>query len=239
MPSAKNITLHERKRVDFHLTGIVCFVLGALCMFAGLYFLVFPAINITTDTSAEEALAASRLEVEAQAYTIEERDQEITGLLAQISQQQAQYAARDREMDVINRSLVVLSAAELLNDGRLREAVDVLGYTETTGLAPDIVERATHIRTTAYPVLMREYYNEGVRVYNARNFEESLTYFERAQRFAYDDWDMSGEILYYIAFAWSQNLDTERAIEYFEQFLYEFPGHRRTTPATSRLNAIS
>lgn len=237
----KKVTLHERNTVNFHLAEILCLIIGALCTLGVMYVLVFPALDRTREAQTEEALARLSQAEQAHSLMISEKEQQISSL----EEQSEQYAERiqywEDRYDTLERTFQVLTARELLRENRYREAVDALGTIETAGLAPDIADLANQVRTVSYPILARQYYNEGVPVYNAQDFEGARVLFERAYRYVQhtEDRALHGEVLYYLAYTFFRLSDYDRAIEYFERLLEEFPNHNRTWPARNRLNAIT
>lgn len=237
----KKVVLYDRRNVNFHLEGILCLVIGVVCTLGIMFVLVNPAIARTQAAQVDDI--QSRLMQMEQAHNgaIEEMEAEITVWEGR-AQQSDQEAGRLRaELDDMGRSVQVLSAFELLRDGRLREAVDAIGGINIDGLTPDIVDRFFEIQDVAFPQLARQYYLEGVAAYNARDFEKSRVDFERAYRYSqhFPGETLHGDLLYYLAWTFSHDIDIDRAIHYFERFFEEFPGHRYTNPARNRFNAIS
>ena len=241
MPTYKKVNLSERGNKNFHLAGILSFVVGAICTVGVMYILVFPALDRVRSNQIEDAQAQLTLATHAHDTLLEEKEQEISTLLERIDTYSVTVQNWADQYDNLERTFQILNAFELFRDNRLREAVDALGAIEADDLAPDIAERANEIRETAYPQLGLQYYNEGLSLYHARDFENARGLFERSYLYfsKTTNVDMHGEALYYLAWTFSQGIDTDRAIQYFERFLEEFPGHRRTTPARNRLNAIS
>lgn len=237
----KKVVLHERRNVNFHIEGILALVIGIVCTLGVMYVLVFPALDRSRANQIEDM--QFRLEQSESAFDalLEERDHEINFLQETIAEYVDNLDTLAQQYDALDRTFNILNAFELLRENRFREAADALGTVDLEGLQPDIVDRAWDVMNAAFPELARQYYNEGVSAYNGGDFERARVLFEQAYRYAmHGDAAFYGEVIYYLAFTFSQpNMDTERAIRYFQRLLEEFPNHARTGPATSRLSAIS
>ena len=237
----KKVTLYDRRNVNFHLEGILCLVIGVVCTLGVILFLVNPALARSQANQIDDM--QTRLSQMEQTYDnlVAEKDQQIEILQAESSEhaESADYWAE--RYDNLGRSVQVLSAFELFRENRLREAVDAIGGISTEGLAPDIAERFNEIINVAHPQLARQYYNEGFAAYHARDFEKARVDFERAYRYVQNTGDTAllGDIIYYLAWTYSQGIDIDLAINYFERLLEEFSNHRYTRQAQNRLNEIS
>jgi tetratricopeptide (TPR) repeat protein len=233
--------LHERRNANFHLEGVLAFVIGVVCTIGIMYILVFPALDRTSAAQLDDMqLRLSQME---QAYDdlLEEKELEISGLDDQIFRLEASVNEWAARFDASERTFSILNAFELLRENRMREAADAIGGVDIDGLPQDIAERANEVRDVAYPYLARQYFSEGFTAYNARDFEKARVDFERAYRYAQhlDDDPFFGDVLYYIGWTYSQLDLFDQAIFYLERVIEEFPNHRYVTHARNRINAIS
>lgn len=237
----KKVTLHERRNVNFHIEGILCFVLGVVCALGVMFVLVNPTIARGQAGQVDDM--QSRLNQAERAYSalLEEKEEEIAAMQEMILQYSGSADYWATQYDNLDRSVSVLSAFELLREDRLREAVDAIAGVTTDGLRPDIAERFYEVVSVAYPQLARQYYTEGVQAYNASDFEKARVDFERAYRYVSqieDTTTLYSDIIYYLAWTFSQDIDIDLAIHYFERLFEEFPGHRYTNAARNRFVAI-
>jgi len=238
--SHKKVVLHERRNANFHLEGILAFVIGAICTVGIMYLLVFPAFERSWAAQIEESRSQLTQVEQVHETLIEEKDQEINELYTRISQNEASLDEWARRYDSLERSVQILSAFELFQEGRLREAANAISGIEADGLASDIMERAYEIRSVTYPQLADQYFNEGRTAFYAEDFEKARVDFERAYRFAqYGDPALYSDVIYYLAWTFSLGIDIDQGIHYFERLLEEFPEHNRVTIAQDRLNEIS
>lgn len=237
----KKVVLHERRNVNFHLEGILALVIGVICTIGVMYVLVFPALGRNWTNQIEEARAQLVSAEQAHEALLEEKNQEISELLEMIDQYSAGAEEWAERYDALERTFQILNAFDLLQEDRLQEAADALGGMGTEGLAPDIVERANEIRAVAYPPLAQQFYAEGFAVYHDRDFERARTLFERAYRYAQhiDDPTLYSNLLYYLGWTFSWDIDIDRSINYFNRLLEEFPDHRYIEYARNRLYDIT
>ena len=237
----KKVVLHERRNVNFHLEGILALAIGVICTIGVMYVLVFPALGRNWTNQIEDA-RAQLVSVElAQEALLEEKNREISELQEMIDQYSAVSEEWAQRYDALERTFQVLNAFDLLQENRLQEAADALGGIGTEGLAPDIVERANEIRAVAYPPLAHQFYTEGFAVYHDRDFERARGLFERAYRYAQhiDDPLLYSNLLYYLGWTFSWDIDIDRSIHYFNRLIEEFPDHRYIEYARNRLDDIS
>jgi len=237
----KKVVLHERRHVNFHLEGILALVIGVICTIGVMYVLVFPALGRNWTNQIEDARAQLISAEQAQEALLEEKDREISELQGMIEQYSAGAEEWAERYGALERTFQILNAFDLLQEDRLQEAADALGGVSTEGLAPDIVERANEIRAVAYPPLAQQFYSEGFAIYHDRDFERARVLFERAYHYArhIDDPTLYSNILYYLGWTFSWDIDLDRSINYFNRLLDEFPDHRYVEYARNRLNDIN
>ena len=239
----KKVVLHERRNVNFHVEGILCLVIGVVCTLGVMFVLVNPALARSQAGQIDDVQSRLDQAEQAHAAMMDEREEEISNLHDQISEYADNARYWSDQYDNLGRSVQILNAFELMRENRLREAVDSLANIGVEGLPADIADRYWQIVAVAYPQLAQQYFNEGLAAYNARpaDFEKARVDFERAYRYAQhvDDDRLFGDILYYLAWTYSQDIDIDLAIHYFERLLEEFPNHRYARQAQNRLDAIT
>jgi tetratricopeptide (TPR) repeat protein len=204
--SFQRIPAHDKKAVNFHIAEILSFVIGAICTFAALYVLVFPAIQRENERRVDEIQAsiaanaqAYQDRIEQQQKDLEDSDQlildlkeEITGLLTRI--------------DVQERTNRVLNAYGMLAEGRLQEAVDMMANgVGTSGLASDVIEKALSINSTAFPKLAQQYYDEGRNAYAGNDHDKALVDFEKSFLYVDGAAPYMPNLLHYLAMLYARD----------------------------------
>ncbi|MCL1988572.1 MAG: tetratricopeptide repeat protein [Firmicutes bacterium] len=237
----KQVTLHERHNVNFHIEGILCLIIGAALAVAVMVVFVNPALtNPPAIAQVEEFNPQLLITEETHSQLMQEKEQEISALLEEQAELQA--AAdywEDRHFN-LERTLQVLNAWELFRDGYLEEAANAILAINPEGLTQEAQNWINEIRATAFPQLAQDAFNQGFSDYFASNWETALVSFERAYEFAQymEDNFLLGDVLYYLGWTFSRIDNNAQSIHYFERLLSEFPDHRYTLEAQNRLNVV-
>jgi len=242
-PSApyKKVTITERRNSGFNLAGVISLVIGVVLTVIVGYVLVIPAMARSQENQLD-AIKSQLAQVEqAYEYLGEEKEAELEAMQVQVDEYRARESDLASEMDVLNRSVQILAAFDLLRENRLREAVDSLGNIDIEGLPQDIAARSQEIRNVAYPHLADQLFREGLAAYNGWDFEKARIDFERAYRYVQhiDNEHLYIEVVYYIAWTFSMIDEYDLAIQYFERLIENFPNSPRVPPSRNRINAIS
>jgi tetratricopeptide (TPR) repeat protein len=213
-----------KKSTNFHIAEILSFIIGAVCMFAALYVLIYPAIQKENDRRLDEAsqriaenTQASEERINRLTNDLNESDQLINELRNELTNSNANFDAQERT----NR---VLNAHNLLIEGRLQEAVDMLNGVSTNGLASDIIEKAEEIPLQAYPLLARQYYDDGVAADRVQDYAKALVDFEKSLRYIDEEADYYRNLIYYLAWQYAQNESTLlQSLDYLHYLTAEHP----------------
>ena len=236
----KQVTLHERRNVNFHIEGILCLVIGAVLAVAVMTVFINPAMEPTDNFLADQLQIQLAAAEENYSQLAAEKDQEIAALIAEQSELIADAEYWEERHFNLERTLQVLGALELLREGNLADAANALAAINTEGLTQEAQGWAAEIRSTAFPQLAQEYFSTGFTLYFAGDFTEALTNFQRSYEFAQhlEDGTLFSDVLYYLGWTFSQGINNAQSIHYFERLLNEFPDHRYTNDAINRLNHV-
>jgi tetratricopeptide (TPR) repeat protein len=238
----KKVTLHERRQVHFHFAAVVCWVIGALCMAGILYVLALPAINRNWEAQVNAARTDLVQATQLHGYAIAELEQDMRTLhteIARLTDANQVWEMLYSEADRINQ--IIVAEDLILHQFRGREGIEILNTIPLDGLPPDIVERALYARGVAYGRMAGWYLSEGRSAYTALDFQKARVDLERAYYYNQDNLELLPEILYWLAFTYSQDIDIPLAIQLFERFFDEFPNamsNAQRNLAMNRLNAI-
>ena len=182
-PSYRAVSVQEKKPSSFRFDIILALVIGAICTFAVMYILFYPAINRQHEnqlqvyrnnvTAAEEAREADAAQ---HAEAIAEKDE-------LLHQQSLELSAWEDRYDLQDRIIRFHRADNLFRDAQFLEAVNILDGLDTTGMPHDIVERVEFIYEDAYPRLGTLFVNEGLAAFNAGDYYKALVDLELALRF--------------------------------------------------------
>jgi len=179
----KPVGMREEKSSNFHITGIVAFVIGAVCASAVLYFLVFPAFR--QEGAAE--VASIQQEMTAMDQEHEQRLREITAdneELHRINNNLRNEIDNANQTAALQDRIILANQAHFLFlDNQFAEAIDILDNMDTSGLPFDVNNRIEAVFAGSYPRLATHYYSEGDAAYRAGDHHKALVDLERAFRF--------------------------------------------------------
>jgi tetratricopeptide (TPR) repeat protein len=223
------IPTHDKKS-NFHIAEVLSFIIGAVCMFGALYVLVFPAMERDAARALEESergTVEARLALEDRVEKLQLEVDRAYELVEEFKERETNLNA---QLNVQERTNRVLNAYGLMEEDRLQEAVDIIDGISTSGLASDIIEKAAEIRIVAYPLLARQYYDEGVRAHDQdSDFAKALADFERAYRYAQDGFTNMQQLLYYLATLYAKDDDMLiKALDFISMLQERYPNFNTT-----------
>jgi tetratricopeptide (TPR) repeat protein len=226
--SFQRIPAHDKKPTNFHIAEILSFIIGAACAFAALYVLVFPAIERENERKLDEM--QNRMTENAMVYQekIERYIHDLNTNEERINDHKNDIADLEERLDIQERTNRVLTAYNILADQRMQDAVDMADGLDTTGLAFDIVEKAAIIYEIAYPLLAKQYYDDGVAAHDQNDHAKAMVDFEKSLRYAADDASYLPDVLLNLAHIYYQDFpgDKERlvaAMEYLTILKEDYP----------------
>jgi len=222
----KSVNIPDKKSTNFHIAEVLSFVIGVGCAIAIIYFLLYPAF--VSDHESQIA-SVNRQIVEAE----ETHEEQIQALADEKDNLHLIINARDNTINSLeqtielqNRINQVHLADWLYRDDQLREAIDILEYLDTSGMAFDIRGRIDAIREGAYPRLAAGYFTEGQRYHNASDFYKSLGYLQMSLRFSEDTSPHWRDLLYFLGTAYYRTGSLNEAYELLTTLRENFPNHR-------------
>ena len=230
----------KQNKSGLPLSGIICFILGALSMFAVVYVLYLPQqiaereAKITSlnkqITELEDSFSGEKAAKDAQLETL-------TGDSAVL---QTEVDALSQETAMQARILKVYAALPLLvleEEPRLEEALASLDTVVTAGLPADVIAVYEYIQHTAKTELEQKYHTLGVESYNAGAFEEAKAQLLLAARYVTADSVLVPDTYYYLARMAEDDGDIKLAVSYYEVIVTHVDS-ARAAYAQGRLDAL-
>jgi tetratricopeptide (TPR) repeat protein len=223
---------------SFPVAGIIAFILGGLSAFAVLYILILPERIAAKDLEIEKLQNDRVAQVQLLREQFDSADAELKELRDSekaLNDENEVLRAQIELNDRINR---IVDAERRVDRQEYQEAVDAAASISADGLPSDLLERLQNIRNEAYPQLTKKYYNDGVRLYNSRQYDESRLEFENAMRYMRSEDDLGDDVLYYLGRIAVLANDLDGARVYFQRVLDEYPDGNQISNARSRLNSL-
>jgi len=223
----RGINIQEKKARNFRFDIILALVIGAVCTFAIMYIMFYPAIDRQHEnqlqayrTSLNEAENARIADAEVHIAELAEKDSHIQAQEGLLEQWEAQYERADR-------IIRFMQADNLFRDDQLLEAIERLDVIDMEGLPRDLVDRDIEIRENAYPRLGTQFVNEGLSAFNTGDYYKALVDLELALRFMPPTAARRAEFLLALGTLYAR--DEARHPEarvLLEELVAEFPNHR-------------
>lgn len=223
---------------NLHISDVICFVLGALAALAVCYYLVLPEMR------AEDEAAVSAIEAEHQQVT--------NGFLSEIAVKENTIRDRDQEIEKLKSDIEELSKANeihtrvqrvntalnLFEQGMVEEALLLVNSIDTANLPVDTAELHASLRDKSYPILEKQYYDQGVASYNARNYEIATTAFLNSEKFTAKDSEMIDDTYYYMGRICELQSKPDDAKAYYQKIVDSYPKSNQLNNAKFRLRNL-
>ena len=227
------------------ISGIICFVVGAICAVALMYVLYMPqqirdheetlaelqAQMTDAKTSYENRLAD---EAAANAALKAERDT----LVARADGQETENAALANEklvyeaLSIYHRETV----KDEMDMDVLKTAIDKLGMVDAQILPNDAAVLCAFIEQTVRPILAQAFYDQGLAHYTAQAFEEGAAALDKAVRYAPEDFELLSDAHYHLGLIAEALGNNGQAIAHYEKVAEE---SNRYAAAQTRLSALA
>jgi len=229
----------KQNRSGLPISGIVCFILGALIMFAVMYILYLPQqiaereMKITALNRQVTELSTSR------AGEIAAKDDKITALEDEVASLKAGSEGFSQEAVMQARIIKVYAALPKLleEEPKLEDALASLETVVTAGLPEDVIAVYDYIQATAKETLEKKYHDLGVASYNAKAYEDSKTQLLLSAKYVAADSVLIPETYYYLGRMAEDDEDIALAVSYFEVVVTHTESNR-VQYAQTRLDAL-
>ncbi len=218
---------------SFHFAEILSFVFGALCAFAIFYILVLPGkieagekeIETLKSTMTKNEKTYSDATKELQ-DTIDTLRSENLSLTSNVDNLNAQVKVQD-QLKTIERVV-----AEK-NNNKFEAAADILSTIDIESLSEANKEQVEKLRTEIMPKAAKALYNEGLLLYNQKQYDTARDKFEKSYRLA-----DSADTVYYLGMTEKATSNVVKAKLYFQEILDKYPQSNQVNNAKARLREL-
>ena len=219
------------------LSGIIYFVVGAICAFAVAYILFMPQM-VTDREKAIDSLNKQLSEAQNALNTqISEKDAEINALTAQVATLTGENDALTKSIAQKETEAAVYAALMLYQQDRLEDALAQLAAVVPSELSAEALEVYTLVNGSARTSLEKKNFDEGYAAYSARRNDDAKAAFELAIKYVAEGSETIDDAYYYLGQLAERVEDHATAVLRYEKVL-EFPNSNRLDASQGRLNVL-
>lgn len=207
----------EKPRAVIGKTEIIAFFVGIVCTTAVLLTLIMPAWVDGKDKKISE------LEAGIAKITNEKSEANSSeGVLAENEKLKAEIE-KYKEEAIVNEKLDKINQALALSeDNKNEEAALLIGDLDTTGLDDQSIAKYNSVKEQTYAKASQSFYNSGKSDYLNENYDEASGSLENALKFANGE-SFVDDSLYYLGKIAQSKGDIEKAKQYYERVINEYP----------------
>jgi len=226
---------------SFAMPGVATFLIGVLCMFLFMHFLIVPDIRGMYEREVAEL---SRQLADLQEYhdlQTQERDEYIAERRADIESLRGRLDETSSYNAYLRNNQQVMMAHVHMQWQRHDMALETLNEAFYAMLGPDLAEVYHHVRAVSTPIVEQNYFAEGQRLFNGQNFLEAQFALEQAAALTHLASPIAGNIYYLLGRIAEHNGDTEQAREFYVLIVenqLRGTGANRVTAANNRLRGL-
>lgn len=213
---------------------IMAFALGAVCMLGVYMILITPSKtgdlkNQIKIAQAKEVELANELEAfkNKQAQTIKALEEKQTDLLEENESLKSEQSAQQIALDL-------QAVAQLASDRQWPQAASKLGGIKQEFLTEETRTKYDELVLSVYPKAGEELYNQGYRQYQAKDYAQALELLEASYGYAKEEW-FSSNALFITGRAYEDQGDIQKAKDYYQSVIDNYPGTKSATNAKRRL----
>ena len=240
--SGNEMIIQPLKKSALTRTGSIWgIVLGIVLGIAASCFLILPQRIESVTHSNKEKIAQISEESDAKSAKIGELDQKMTSMTEQIKaleEQVASYegvdstsASMNSLMKAVNAYMEDSSDIEGIADALKNVDLDVIGKS----VSPEFTALYDTLMSKVGSQLATSYYNTGYDAYKAKKYEEAIASLSKA--YQYDNSNVNA--LYHLANSYYGNGDIDKAKEYYDAVITEFPNTQSAQGAETKLAEIN
>jgi tetratricopeptide (TPR) repeat protein len=223
--------VNDKKTVMFNITRVLAgFVAGAIVI--SLINLVFPnpketqGIPVNTDNISTKA------------------NKDIEEIQTRYDDLSKKYALLQKDKDEANQTIDYYKSVIKLYDieslvlkKQYESAADMLLLMKTVDFREADKVKFDNLYKTVMPESAKILYDEGYKLYNVRNYEESLKKFDKV--LIYDPaFNRADALFYYMGRCYQQLNDSRNAIAFFQKLIDNYPGSNYTKNAKVKVQTL-
>ncbi len=214
--------------------------MGIVIGMAVMYFLVMPAAQQKVRNETQDTITKISNEADAKTARMQELEGQIAGLNGEIAELRQQVKTLEEDDGVIQVYEDMFSAVSaLIETEDARGAAENLEAIVQAAQEDEMTEGFRNLYQTILhaigPGLAVDYYNEGYRLYQAKQYEEAIELLEKAV--LYDASNVGA--LYTLGRSYEENGRVEDAIAVFDKVIELFPGTQSAGYAQQRRNSLA
>ena len=224
------------------ISGIITFIVGAICAFAVTYVLLVPQMVSERDLEIDDLRAQITDAGAASSTALEEKDGTIADITAEKDKLAEENAALVAQLAVKEKEQAVLGAMQLYNDRQYEEALKSLQTVTFADLPENLQTIFTTVDVGSRPSVEKAHYNAGLDHYNRGRFDQAKEEFLLAEQYAAEgsrDLDDAYYFLGQIAEKGQTQEDLTAALAYYQKVI-DYPAtSNRAAQATRQINALT
>ena len=212
---------------------IVSILIGVAIGVAVTCFLIVPGIRQKAQSDANTSVVAAN-------DTITTKNQQITTLQNQIDDLNAQLDSEkgnaEATEDKVSTYDQLLSAYQSFAANDITAAGDALVKVNVDYLSASAKAIYDEMNDSVNAQYLEATYNEGYQAYNSKDYEAAVTAFEKVV--AIDETYQDGNTIYYLAQAYRNMENNEKAAEYYQKVIDGYPNTERANNSQRYLDEI-
>lgn len=225
--------MNVKNRAFGEITG---FIIGAFAIGIVIYILIIPAIKLNLQTEIQQ-LSDKNQAIEKQLKdTITENNATISKLDEANKTLEANNQSLNQQIQIKEQIQQVQQISALYANGNKEEATTLLfSLTDSVASFPEETKILyDSLKETILPDMARIYYNDGMKAYNSKKYDEARVLFEKSISMSAEQ-TFSGEVLYFVARIDEINGNIENAKVLYQRVIDQYPKSNQFWNSKNRL----
>jgi tetratricopeptide (TPR) repeat protein len=216
---------------------VIYFVVGAVCMLIIQLGLIYPNINKNLNQKIKQH-EAKQIELTNDIEKItSETDQKIKQLQEENEKLKTENSSLKANTDKLTQQQKLVAAKELSEQRKWKESAEVIYTIAASVLDDDQKQEYEELKITVYKKAAEEFYYEGNRLYNNKDFINARVNLEKAMLFMSDPY-ISRKTLYYMGLIEEHDGNIEKAKHYYNLLITNYSGTKEANSAKNNLSGM-